>query len=43
AVQNRSTITVVPIEESSVDESSEEGFFEEIEPSISYTRSLEER
>jgi hypothetical protein len=33
----------VSVEESSVDKSSEEGFVEEIEPSISYTRSHEER
>lgn len=43
AVHNRSTGPVVPVEESSVDESSEEGTVEEIEPSTSYTRTLEER
>ncbi|RGB28386.1 hypothetical protein C1646_767905 [Rhizophagus diaphanus] len=43
AAHTRSTVTVVPVEESSVDESSKESFVEENEPSTSYTRSLEDR
>lgn len=43
SVHNRSTFPVVLVEESSVDESSKEGFVVKIEPSTSYTKSLEKR